>query len=110
MADLYLRQNDVRTVTRTLRDGAGVVIDLTNAASGVFSARRIDSGAVVINRAALTFVVPRTGGQVSLPFTALHLATATALELELEITWSDGQIWTFPSGATYTVLVQDDIA
>jgi hypothetical protein len=110
-ADFVLKGHDTRPTLRvTLKEGdpaAPTAVDLTSATSVKLLMKPIPSGTVISRSGA--FVSPRTGGQVDFTFQAADTATAGDYNGEVEVTWSDGGIETFPNSTYLAITIMADL-
>lgn len=91
----------------TLRDGAGAVVDLAGATAR-FLMRRASPPRGVITDAAAT-VINAAGGRVRYSWAAADTAVAGIFDAEVEITFADTTIQTFPSSGNHRVVISDDV-
>jgi hypothetical protein len=89
-----------------LTDANGVV-DLTNATSARLLRQPQPGG--TLQDLALTFKAPRTSGFVVRDWVTGDNGTAATYKCEVEVTWNDGSIETFPNTGTYTMIVEPDL-
>jgi hypothetical protein len=68
------------------------------------------AGAVKITAGVMGAVGNAVNGRQSYTFTAANTDTAGTYEAEIQVTFSDGGIRTFPPDGYLEVLVKDDIA
>jgi hypothetical protein len=76
-------------ITVTVKDRDGTIVNLTDATTATL---RWKVGNAVVAEKVMTFVVPRTGGQVKYSTIALDLATSGVYWLEVKIVFADGKI------------------
>lgn len=110
-----IKQNDQRPFfTVILKDDFGeeteAVVDLTTATSVTFSMRVAGGGAVKVNKQAADIAPDPTTGEVTYEWDATDLDTVGEYEAEVEVTWNDGKVETFPNLDYWDVIVVDDIA
>lgn len=110
---VLIKQNDTRPKIRAQAKqgpGGATTVDLTGA-SVVFNMRlAADPFTVVASRVGASLVTPSTGIMEFTPTTA-QTATNGLYQAEFEVTFADGGVLTFPSGANYIwIQVGDDIA
>ena len=104
----YIKQNDTSPSLRAiLKDGDGVVIDLTGATVrfhmkpvGTTTAS-IDSSATVIN--------PSTSGIVQYDWDNGDTDTVGSYKAEFEVTFAGGAVETFPNNDYISVIVKAEI-
>lgn len=107
-----IKQNDTAPAfVVALKDDFGELteasVDLTTASAALFSMR---SGTTVkINKAAGT-ITDAANGEVTYNWGTADTDTAGSYEAELEVTWSDSTVETFPNDSYWDVEVVDDIA
>jgi hypothetical protein len=90
-----------------LRDSTGSAVDLTNATSAKLMRRPNPAGSV--QTLTLSIVVPATLGQVMRDWQTGDNDTANVYDCEVEVTWNDGSIETFPNTGTYQMTVEADL-
>lgn len=107
MSDVFtIKQNDTApSITATLYDADGVVVDLTGA-SVTFHMRHKD-GTVKVDAAA---VVANNSGIVRYDWIAADTDTVGRYNAEFEVTYGDASIETFPNGRYLRINIKDDIA
>lgn len=109
---ILVKQNDTRPTIRgyAWQGPSQTAVNLTGA-SAVFNMRlATNPGTVVASRRPATVLAGTTGG-VEYTLQASETATNGTYQAEFEITFADGGILTFPSGANYIyITVGDDIA
>lgn len=89
-----------------LRDATGAK-DLTNAASAKLM--RLPQGGGALQTLTLTIVSPATLGQVMRDWVDGDNDTASVYSCEVEVTWGDGSVETFPNTGTYQMTVEADL-
>ena len=109
-----IKQNDRRPFfVVALKDDFGeaseAAVDLTTATTVTFSMREGDGGAVKVNKQPAT-KTDAAGGEVTYQWGAADLDTVGPFEAEVEVTWADGKVETFPNDGYFEVEVVDDIA
>ena len=92
-----------------LRDGKGNPVDLTGA-TVVLNTRLAPAGAVKINRGTMGAVGNAINGRLIYNPTASDNDTAGTYEAEIEATFANGKIRTFPNDGYFTIQVTDDIS
>lgn len=97
-----------------LKDNFGepseAIVNLTTATSAVYNMReRAPGTAVKINRGSAA-ITNAAGGEVTYNWGTADTNTVGAYESEVEITWNDGKVETFPNQGYWDVDVNDDIA
>ena len=98
-----LKQHDTAPpLVATLTD-AGVPIDLT-AATGI-KVIGAQAGAVKFSRT----VTGSNVGVVTMPWSAGDTATPGIIQIEVEVTWPDGKVQSFPASGYLTVNVERDL-
>jgi hypothetical protein len=108
MADVVMKTGDTATVlTSTLRDGNGVVVNLTGATVKL-NMRKAGSRLVKVS-AAGTVVTPLLGA-VSYTWVAADVDEPGLFNAEWEVTFSGGAKETFPNGRYLKVLFTEQIA
>jgi len=103
-----IKQNDTRPVyTGTIEIG-GVGVDLTNCT--LLFKMVDDTGALLVNAAAVAY-----GDQITNPgvftyyWTAADTAQAGRMSAEVEVTFTDGKIQTFPTVGFERVIIEGDL-
>lgn len=111
----YLKQNDRRPLfVVALKDDFGeateAAVNLTTASTAVFNMRLTDPPATVkINRGGCA-ITDATNGEVTYTWGTADTNTVGSYEAEVEVTWSDGKVETFPNNTYWDVEIVDDIA
>lgn len=90
-----------------LKDATGRPVDLTNATSAKLM--RLPQGGGALQTLALTFVSPRNSGQVMRDWQTGDNDTAGVFNCEVEVTYSDGSVETFPNTGVYVMTVEADL-
>ena len=104
----YIGQNDTASpIKRDLKDAFGSPVNLTGA-NVKFSMRVKPAGTVKVNGATATIVTAGTG-RVHYTFTASNTDTAEQFVGEFEVTFSGGEVQTYPNRGYIPIFVQDDI-
>lgn len=104
----YIKQNDTSSdIQRDLKDAFGAPAPITGA-TVKFSMRVKPSGTVKVNGAAGS-VVDAALGRVKYDFSASDTDTADTYEAEFEVTYSNGDIQSFPNDGHFDVVIIDDI-
>ena len=104
----FIKQNDtVQALVRDLKDAFGSPVNITGA-TVAFSMRVKPAGSVKVNAAAGT-VVDGGLGRIRYPFTSSDTDTADTFEAEIQVTYSDGGVQTFPNDGYFDVIIIDDI-
>jgi hypothetical protein len=93
--------------TAQLRDASNRPVDLTNATSAKLM--RLPAGGGALQTLDLTFLSPRTQGQVMRDWQTGDNATANECRCEVEVTYNDGSVETFPNTGVYTMTVEADL-
>lgn len=102
---LMIKRGDTAPpLTLTLTDG-GTPVDLTGATVRVIALDRV--GATVIDDDTLS---GSDVGVVVRPWQSADTATARQLTVEVEVTWPDTTVQTFPAAGTLTVRIVPDLA
>lgn len=103
----HIGRNDTAPpITATLRDGNGVVVDLTGAT--VRFHMRDSSGTVKVN--ALATVVTPSQGAVRYNWTAPDTDQGGFFDAEWQVTFADSTRRTFPNPGKTRVIITGDIA
>lgn len=101
MADFYIKQNDTRPyLEATLQDSAGDAVNLTGA-SVRFHMGSIDAAATIVDAAT---------GSVRYEWQAGDTSTTGFFNFELEATYADGGVETWPNHGTWTIQISPEIA
>jgi hypothetical protein len=96
MATFHIKEDDdAPTISTTLKDSAGTVINLTGATVTI-RAKRIGSTTRVIDGKSVT-VSSATGGVVQYQLDTTETATHGVYRLEWDVTYSGGRVETFPN-------------
>lgn len=107
MPDVTLKRNDTAPFfTATCTDSAGDAVDISN--STVRFHMRDTSGAIKVDAAAE--IVSGPAGTVKYEWTADDTDQAGFFQAEVEVTFADGTIRTFPTTKHALVLIVGDIA
>lgn len=107
MADVVMKTGDTAVVlTSTLRDGAGVVVNLTGA-SVKWNMRKVGSRLLKVS-AAGTVVTP-LGGVVSYTWVTADVNEPGMFHGEWEVTFASGAKESFPNGRYLTVLFTEQV-
>lgn len=108
--DLEIKQNDTAPALEGIcKDGKGVPVDLT-AATVVFNMRLAPAGAVKITTGAMAAVGNAVLGRQKYSWSASDTDTAGLYEGEVQATFNDGRVRTFPPKGYFTIDITDDIA
>ena len=106
----FWKENDTSPPLEViLRDGFGSPVDLTGAGVAL-NTRLRPGGAVKINGGVMGAVGSATRGRQKYSPTASDNDTPGVYEAEIQVTFSNGKIRTFPSSGYFTIEVVDDIA
>ena len=109
-AVFFWKQNDTSPALEVvLRDGFGSPVNMTGAAV-VLNTRLRPAGAVKINGGSMGAVGNAVNGRQTYNPTTSDTDTAGIYEAEIQATFSNGKIRTFPSDGYFTIEVVDDIA
>ncbi len=90
----------------TLTDAAGNKVNLTGATARLHmkkygaSSLKVDAAATIANA---------TTGKVSYDWSALDTDTAGTYYGEIEITYSDSKVETFPNNGYFTIIIHEDL-
>lgn len=105
-----LKENDTAPALEGIcRDGFGSPVDMTGA-TVVFNMRLAPAGAVKISAGTMGAVGSATLGRQKYSWAASDTDTAGLYEAEVQATFSDGTIRTFPPKGYFTIDITDDIA
>jgi hypothetical protein len=105
----FWKQNDTSpALVVVLRDGFGAPVNLTGA-TVVLNTRLRPGGTVKINGGTMGAVGSAVNGKQSYSPTAANNDTSGIYEAEVEVTFANGKIRTFPSSGYFTVEVVDDV-
>lgn len=107
--ETFLKKGDTAPpFEATLRDGAGNPVDLAGAtARFLMRLSRPPRGVVVVAPATIT---DAAGGRVRYAWVAADTARAGVFDAEVEITFSDTTIESFPASGFHRVVISDDVA
>jgi hypothetical protein len=109
-SSFFIKQNDTSPALEGIcRDGLGSPVDLTGA-SVVFNMRVKPAGAVKVSTGTMTAVGSAVNGRQQYVWTASDTDTAGTYEGEVQATFSNGKIRTFPPDGYFEVVVTDDVA
>ena len=104
----YLKQNDTQpNLDATLLTEDGLPVDLSVASAVRFHMRNAE-GTVVVDEAMI--VVDATGGLARYVWDAADTTTVGTFQAEVEVTFANGKIETFPNSSYLEVVITDDIA
>lgn len=104
----FIKQNDTSpAIQATLSDAAGAAVDLSGA-SVRFHMRAVGNTTAKVDAAAV--ISNATGGIVYYNWQAANTDTLGSYEAEFEVTFSGGEIETFPNNRFIQVEITDDIA
>ena len=102
-----IKQNDSSPAfTATLRDGDGDVVDLTNATARFLMRNRRTREQKV---AAAASVTDESGGRISYQWLAGDTDTPGVFQVEIEVTFSDETVATFPSDGYHQLTILAEI-
>jgi hypothetical protein len=108
MADPWIiKQHDTYPPLEAQLSDKNGVVDLTNAASARLLRQPTPAGA--LQDLPMTFKSPRTSGFVVRDWATGDNAAAGTYSCEVEVTWNDGKITTFPNDGTFTIKVEADL-
>lgn len=109
MADLFAKQGDTSpSVLRTLQDGDGNGINLTDA-DVVFNMRRIHGDQSPIIEAGEVTLVDASAGDVSYEWQPGDTDETGGFYGEFEVTFSDGSIETFPNDGYIRIAIVEQL-
>tara|TARA_R110000823_G_scaffold58005_5_gene139922 strand:- start:994 stop:1317 length:324 start_codon:yes stop_codon:yes gene_type:complete len=104
----YVKQNDTSpSILATLKDAAGAAVSLAGASVRLHM-RKIGFAQVTVDQAAT--IVTAASGEVRYDWVAADTAAVGSYEAEIEVTYGDGSIETFPNDGFIRVEITDDIA
>jgi hypothetical protein len=96
MADFVIKQGDLGPdLDATLKDGTGAAVVLTGA-TVKFTMRKRGATTLKINEAAAT-IIDAAGGKIRYPWVAADTDTPGIYDGEFEVTFSGGEIQTWPN-------------
>ena len=102
-----IKQNDTSPpFTATLRDGDGEVVDISGATVKFLMRNRLTRALKVDGVAS---VVSGSGGTISYTWASGDTDTPGTYEVEIEITFSDETVATWPSDGYHELSVLDDL-
>lgn len=108
--EFTIKQNDTAPALEGIcRDGFGSPVDLT-AATVVFNMRLAPAGAVKVSAGAMGAVGSAVLGRQKYSWLAADTDTAGTYEGEIQATFADGRIRTFPPDGYFTIEIVDDVA
>jgi hypothetical protein len=106
----FWKQNDTSPPLEViLRDGFGAPVNMTGA-TVVLNTRLRPAGSVKINGGTMGAVGNAVDGRQKYSPTSSDTDTAGIYEAEIQATFSNGKIRTFPVNGYFTIEVTDDIA
>jgi len=104
----FIKQNDTSPALQaTLKDGLGAVVDLTGASIRFHMRKTGDTTAKVD---ATAVIENADNGLVYYSWVAADTDTIGSYEAEFEVTFTGGEIETFPNNRFIDVEITDDIA
>ena len=106
---IVLKQHDRRPFFLAVLKGDGLPVDLTQATSARLIAT-LEGASTPAITGVLTFVVPRSSGQVSYAWQTNDTSTVGSYRAEVEVTWSDGTLQTFPNAGYIPLTILPDLA
>lgn len=108
MDSFTVRSGDRREpIQRTLRDSAGVVVNLSGSTIKFRMRKKRGSGGTFkVDTAATIVNAPGTDGVVKYSWAAIDVDTPGAYRGWFEVTFGDGTKQTFPNGAWILVMVE----
>lgn len=109
-----IKQNDRRPLfVVALKDDFGELteapVNLTTASTVVFNMRTATGGTIRVNRGGAA-ITNAAAGEVTYSWGTADTALNGSYEAEVEVTWADGKVETFPNNSYWTVTIVDDIA
>lgn len=108
MMTFYIKQNDTSpSIRATLKDGDGSVINLTDCTVR-FHMRSIGGTSTKIDASA-SIVSPSASGVVQYDWVPADTDTVGSYQAELEVTYGDLSVETFPNNGYIRVEITDDI-
>jgi hypothetical protein len=108
VSDFVIRKGDrLPELTATLKDSAGLAVDLT-AATLEFHMRAVAGGTPKVDAAAT--VVSPSAGTVKYVWATADTDTAGSYYGEFEVTFGDGRKQSFPNPGYITISVTDELA
>lgn len=103
-----IKQNDTSPqIAAILKDGAGNAIDLTSATVR-FHMKKVGATSATVDADAT--IVDEDAGSVKYVWTAADTATAGSFQAEFEVTYTNGQIETFPNDQSIAIVITEDLA
>ena len=108
--DFSIKQNDTAPALEGIcKDGFGAPVPL-DGATVVFHMRLAPAGPVKVNGGAMSAVGNASLGRHNYSWTASDTDTAGLYEGEVEATFNNGRVRTFPPDGYFAIQVTDDIA
>jgi len=102
-----ITQNDTSpSIKATLKDGAGVVVDLTGATCKMHMLA-LGSGVLKVN--ALTTITEPTTGVVQYNWLAADTTDVGTYEVQFEVTYSNATIETFPNSGSLPLVITKEL-
>jgi hypothetical protein len=109
-ASFYIKQNDTApSIQAVLTDSNGRAKSMVGGASVRFNMSKED-GTNVISGGIGSFIVPLSKGIVAYEWAAGDTADAGIYNAEFEITYTSGQVETFPNNSYIKVIVKEELA
>ena len=108
--DFAIKQNDTAPALEGIcKDGNGSPVPLTGA-TVVFNMRLAPAGAVKITTGGMATVGNAESGRQKYSWSASDTDTAGLYEGEVQATFNDGRVRTFPPKGYFSIEITDDIA
>ena len=108
--DFEIKENDTSpSLEGICRDGFGAPVNMTGA-TVVFNMRLHPAGAVKISSGAMTAVGSAANGRFKYVWQTGDTNTPGTYEGEVQATFSNGAIRTFPPNGYFLIFIADDIA
>lgn len=102
-----IKTNDTKPLLIvTLKDHAGAKVDISGATAR-FHMKKYGASSLKVD--ALASVTNGSEGQVSYSWSASDTDTAGTYYGEIEITYSDSKVETFPNNGYFTIIINEDL-
>lgn len=105
IARLHTKRNDTRKWELTLLEG-DVPVDLTNATGALLFVKK---GSTFVVNAGTMVIDDAPAGEVSYSPSASEVDEAGRFNAEVEVTFANGEIATFPSNGYFAVQIDEDL-
>tara|TARA_R100001198_G_scaffold49442_1_gene27537 strand:- start:3741 stop:4064 length:324 start_codon:yes stop_codon:yes gene_type:complete len=90
----------------TLQDASGSVVDITSA-SARFHMKAVGATDLKVDQVAS--ITNASGGKVQYNWSSIDTDTSGTYYGEIEITYNDGSVETFPNNDYFTIIIKEDL-